>query len=138
MSNHLPPIDAASRLRAMQPTDALRERRPAGDDEDAATVRSRADVHFDGLPSEPPESVLDEIDAQMDRLDALKEANRSLRFDVSDPHHVRVEVLDGEGEVVRRVPPMEALQMATRDIIDATAGDERPEGQRSPGIDRRA
>ncbi|WP_210493829.1 hypothetical protein [Patulibacter sp. SYSU D01012] len=137
MSNNFSPIDAASRLR-LQAADAPRERRPVTDDQEVAAVPPRADVHFDGLPAEPPESVLDEIDAQMDRLDALKDAGRSLRFDVRDPHHVRVEVLDGAGEVVRRVPPMEALQMATEDIVSATYADERADGARPAGIDRRA
>lgn len=68
---------------------------------------------FDGLPAEPPADVLAEVDAAMERLEALRDRRLTLRFEVSEGQRVRIEVVDDEGNVVRRVPAIEAIEIIT-------------------------
>jgi hypothetical protein len=67
---------------------------------------------FDGIPSAPPLEVMAEVAAQFDRLDALRAEHVSLRFDVSESNRVRIEVVGEDGEVRRRIPVTEAMEIA--------------------------
>jgi hypothetical protein len=81
---------------------------------------------FDGIPATPPLEVMAEVAAQFDRLDALRAEHVSLRFDVSEGNRVRIEVIGEDGEVRRRIPVTEAMEIAAgeRPVLPP----ERPEG----------
>jgi hypothetical protein len=87
---------------------------------------------FDGVGSSLPPEVLAQIDAGFARLQELREQGLELRYDTSDAMRVKIDLVDVDGQVVRRVPPTEAM--------DIVAGDAEP--QRSgalPGrVDREA
>jgi hypothetical protein len=93
--------------------------------------------HFDGIPAAPPVEVMAQVAAQFDRLDALRAEQVSLRFDTGDGPHVRIEVVGEDGEVRRRIPATEALQIAAGER--PALPPERPEGpQGSFTFDREA
>ncbi|WP_320669659.1 hypothetical protein [Patulibacter defluvii] len=91
----------------------------------AAVPRAAADDELVGAV--PPPDVLAEVEAAAAAADALAEQGLELRYDVRDAHRVRIELVDGEGQVVRRIPPGEALDpeaLAERPAADPAA-DER-------------
>jgi flagellar protein FlaG len=62
------------------------------------------------LPASPPPEVLDEIGAAADRAHELASRNRELHFHKDkESGRVIVEVRDFEGNVIRTIPPSEAL-----------------------------
>jgi flagellar protein FlaG len=64
------------------------------------------------FPASPPPEVLDEIGAAADRADALAAADRELHFSVDDERgRVVVTVRDLAGNVIRTIPPSEALDV---------------------------
>jgi hypothetical protein len=72
----------------------------------------RVDTAELSLPASPPPEVLDEVDAAAARADALAAANRELHFRVDDKSgRVVVEVRDFDGNVIRTIPPSEALDI---------------------------
>jgi hypothetical protein len=104
------PIEPPSRVHETGPTDPRRVQvKPTPE----VPVIAAEQQPFDVLPSEPPAEVLAEIGAAMDQLDALKERQLSLRFDVRDGQRLRIEVVDDEGNVIRTVPATEAIEIVT-------------------------
>jgi hypothetical protein len=72
----------------------------------------RVDTAELSFPAFPPPGVLDEIGAAADRAEALAAANRELHFRVDDETgRVIVEVRDFDGNVIRTIPPSEALDV---------------------------
>jgi hypothetical protein len=72
----------------------------------------RVDTVELSLPAAPPPEVLDEVDAAAARAEALAAANRELHFRVDDETgRVVVEVRDFDGNVIRTIPPSEALEI---------------------------
>jgi FlaG protein len=64
------------------------------------------------LAASPPPTVLDEIGAAADRAQELAGLNRELHFRKDeDTGRVIVEVRDLEGNVIRTIPPSEALDV---------------------------
>jgi hypothetical protein len=64
------------------------------------------------LPPSPPPEVLDEIGAAADRVDALAALDRELHFRKdAESGRVIIEVRDFEGNVIRTIPPSEALDV---------------------------
>lgn len=78
----------------------------------AATAPTRpADVAQLGIPASPPPEVLDAVGVAADRAEAFAAENRELHFE-RDEHtgRVIVQVRDlTSGEVIRTIPPSEAL-----------------------------
>lgn len=70
----------------------------------------------DGIPAEPPPEVLDQIDAAAEVARQLQASGRELRFE-QDPRsgQLVIEVRDSAGQVLRRIPPTEALAIASRE-----------------------
>jgi flagellar protein FlaG len=66
----------------------------------------------DVIPASPPPEVLAEVDAAWERADALAAQNRELHFarDASTGRLV-IEVRTLDGEVVKTIPPSEALNV---------------------------
>ena len=86
----------------------------------AAPVRTAAAGSFpvtaeeakvDEVPAAPPPEVLDALDRAARVLDELAARQVTLRFKVTEDDRVRVEVRDGEGNVVRRIPATRVLEL---------------------------
>jgi FlaG protein len=72
----------------------------------------RVDTVELSLPASPPADVLDQVDAAAVRAEALAAANRELHFRLDDATgRVVVEVRDFDGNVIRTIPPSEALEI---------------------------
>lgn len=70
-------------------------------------------VDAQGIPASPPAEVLEEMHGAARVADALRAQGRELHFEASDGHVV-VQVRDlASGNVIRNVPPREALDIAT-------------------------
>jgi flagellar protein FlaG len=64
------------------------------------------------LPPSPPPEVLDEIGAAADRVDEMAAADRELHFRKDkETGRVIIEVRDFDGNVLRTIPPSEALNV---------------------------
>jgi len=88
---------------------------PVRDREPHAVPDDRDALHgpsFDGIPATPPAEVLADIDAAFDRLHEIRSQGLELRYDVGDGMRIRIDLVDARGDVVRRVPPTEALELA--------------------------
>jgi flagellar protein FlaG len=82
----------------------------SGDAQDAADVSSSE------IPASPPPEVLDAIDATGRVARNLRAQGRELHFvpaSESKDGRMRVEVRDLDGNVLRTIPPSEALDVAT-------------------------
>jgi hypothetical protein len=66
------------------------------------------------LRAEPPENALEAVQAAARAYEELRRSGRELRFE-SRSGIMRIEVYDGSGQLVRSIPPNEALAMASRD-----------------------
>jgi hypothetical protein len=75
--------------------------------EDASAVSAGA------IPATPPDEVLDALGAAADRHGELLAQGRELRFEADDRGGVQIELLDGDGNVLRAVSASEALDVAT-------------------------
>ena len=64
------------------------------------------------LPALPPSEILDEIGAAADRVDELAALDRELHFHKDkESGRIIIEVRDFEGNVIRTIPPSEALDV---------------------------
>jgi flagellar protein FlaG len=65
-----------------------------------------------GVPATPPADALREVDRAAERADELWSDNRELHFQMDEKSgRVIVQVRDREGEVIRTIPPSEALDI---------------------------
>ena len=62
----------------------------------------------------PSEAALAAVQTAARVYEHLKSNGRELRFEDTDTG-LRIEVYDGSGQLVRRIPPTEALALATRE-----------------------
>lgn len=106
------PIEPPSRVHETGPTDPRRIQVTPTPEVQVPVIAAEQQP-FDVLPAEPPADVLAEIGMAMDHLDALKERQLSLRFDVREGQRLRIEIVDDEGNVVRTVPATEAIEIVT-------------------------
>jgi len=133
-----------SDLRSTDPASRPQAAAPVGPAEPASRVPASPDVaagvsdeRFDGIPASPPPEVLEQVEAGFARLQELREQGLELRYDVSDAARVRIELVDANGEVVRRVPPTEALEQAVeRGPAASWPGVAHEDG--TAGVDRQA
>jgi hypothetical protein len=98
---------------ALSSTQPAAPRRAAGASAPVAPGRApQVDTAELSLPASPPPEVLDEVEAAAARAEALAAANRELHFRVDDETgRVVVEVRDFDGNVIRTIPPSEALDI---------------------------
>lgn len=101
-------------LPPVQPPVAPRRTAPApASDFSAHLARAKApagDIAVISLPPSPPPEVLDEVAAARDRAAELAASNRELHFSVDEEsNRVIVQVRDLAGNVIRTIPPSEAL-----------------------------
>jgi hypothetical protein len=117
MTRHVPSLPPVSGPVAWRP--------PAGPPPPAGTVPAaaaapvdRVELHGDAaVPAAPPAEVLDEVAVAGKVVAELHARGRQLRF-ASDPDTGRivVEVRDLDGNVLRRIPPYDALRIAAGDL----------------------
>ncbi len=71
-----------------------------------------------GLPGSPPVGVMREVAAAGERVDRLRETNRELRFNLNDDTgRVQIEIRDLVGNLIREIPPSEALEVASGALV---------------------
>jgi len=104
----LQPVQGTGAPRRTAPTPGFTldlARRPAAPE----PVRDSAVL---SLPASPPAEVLDAVGAAADRAAELRAANRELHFRKDEASgRVIVEVRDLDGNVIRTIPPSEALDV---------------------------
>jgi flagellar protein FlaG len=75
-------------------------------------------VTVDTLPASPPEHLLEEMHDAAQVADRLREQARELHFELVGDGRVQVEVRDLEGNVIRTIPPAQALEVAAGASLD--------------------
>jgi hypothetical protein len=105
----LPPVTPGVAMRRPAAT-------PAPTADFAATLAAvgvpKGDVAVISLPPSPPPELLDEVAAARDRVAELAADNRELHFSTDEETgRVIVQVRDLEGNVIRTIPPSDALQV---------------------------
>jgi hypothetical protein len=117
----IPSFDSTTTVARVVPAHLRRDDAPALTDAYVTKLDG-----FDGIPAAPPLEVMAEVAAQFDRLDALRAEQVSLRFEAGEGNRVRIEVIGEDGEVRRRIPATEAMEIAVgeRPVLPP----ERPEG----------
>jgi len=105
----LPPIQPGAAPRRSTPTG------PADFSAQLARASEPAgDVAVISLPPSPPPEVLDEVAAARDRAAELAASNRELHFRTDEETgRVVIQVRDLAGNVLRTIPPSEALAIMT-------------------------
>ena len=66
------------------------------------------------LQEEPAPEALEAVQFASDTFEQLRRAGRELRFS-TDGGIMRIEVYDGTGQLLRTIPPNEALALASRE-----------------------
>lgn len=84
----------------------------------SAPATPAGDVAVISLPPSPPPEVLDEVAAARDRAAELAAANRELHFRKDEATgRVIVQVRDLAGNVIRTIPPSEALAVMSGEPV---------------------
>jgi hypothetical protein len=101
-----------------RPDPASATNRPARPAPPGRTHQAEPAVTVEFLPSAPPPDALEAVDAAFERMEQLRAQNRELHF-AKDPAsgRVTVEVRDLDGNVIRTIPPSQAL-----DVMDGQMG----------------
>jgi FlaG protein len=106
MSFALPPI---GRSEHAQPPGRTEAPAPAGPE---AVVREKAPV--EKIPSTPPAEVWRAMNAAAHTAEEMRARDRELHFEKNpDTGRVMVEVRDGNGSLIRVIPPSEALAIVS-------------------------
>lgn len=109
MDFNLPPLGGVERAAQLQ--------RPAGA-QAAAFTQAAATVTVDTLPASPPDSVLEQMSAAAKVADTLHAQARELHFESVGNRRVVVQVRDLDGNVIRTIPPVTALDVAAGAPLD--------------------
>jgi hypothetical protein len=105
MSFALPPV---GRSEQAQPPGRTEAPAPAGSD---ALVRQKTPVET--IPSTPPAEVWRAMNAAAQHFEDMRARDRQLHFEKNpETGRVEVEVRDGNGDLIRVIPPSEALAAA--------------------------
>ena len=86
--------------------------RPPVEPPPAPVSATSLDVLYDVIPASPPPEVLAEVDAAWERAEQLAADNRELHFKTDESSgRVIIEVRSLDGEIVRTIPPSNALDV---------------------------
>lgn len=96
---------------ALPPTE-VRATQPVADAPKVEPDRNAGDV--EQLRQDPTNDAMAAVQTAARVYEQLKASGRELRFANTDVG-MRIEVYDGSGRLVRRIPPTEALAIATRE-----------------------
>ncbi|HXE44779.1 MAG TPA: hypothetical protein VN635_06250 [Conexibacter sp.] len=107
----------------IEPTtfETTHQRAPRAARAGAGEAQDAADVSSTEIPASPPADVLDAIDAAGRVAGELRAQGRELHFvpaAESGDGRMRIEVRDLDGNVLRTIPPSEALDVATGSPLD--------------------
>ena len=94
------------------PATRVRATQPVADAPKAEPDRRAGDVEQVGRA--PTTEAMEAVQVAARVYEQLKANGRELRFESTDIG-LRIEVYDGSGRLVRRIPPTEALAIATRE-----------------------
>ena len=94
------------------PPGEVRATQPVADAPKVEPDRNAGDV--EQLRREPANEAMEAVQTAARVYEQLKASGRELRFESTDIG-LRIEVYDGSGRLVRRIPPTEALAIATRE-----------------------
>jgi flagellar protein FlaG len=103
MDFNLPPLGGVER--------AAQSQRPKGV-KAAASTEAAVAVTVDTLPASPPDSVREEMFAAAQAADKLHAQARELHFEPVGDGRVIVQVRDLDGNVIRTIPAVRALDVA--------------------------
>lgn len=109
MDFNLPPLGGVER--------AAQAQRPKGV-KAAASTEPAAAVTVDTLPASPPDSVLAEMATAAEAADKLHAQARELHFETVGNGRVVVQVRDLDGNVIRTIPAVKALDVAAGAPLD--------------------
>lgn len=102
----------------LDPAGALRDVQ-RGRAQSAAAARAGSSA---SIPATPPPEVLEALDAAARVLEELASKRISLHFEYDDRvNQVRVQVVNGEGAVVREIPPSVLVDIAAGGPVPAVA-----------------
>ena len=90
--------------------ESVRRVTPPSGGTDAATRNH--DVVVDTLPASPPPDAMAEVERAAKRYEELHAMGRELRFSAGAHGRISVEVRNLDGEVLRRIPTVEAVEIA--------------------------
>lgn len=84
-----------------------------------AAVVGRDTAQFSEIPPNPPQEVLDAMDAASRAYQRLRADGRELRFaQDADTGRMTIEVRDLDGNLLRSIPPSKLLDVATGGVLD--------------------
>ncbi len=109
MDFNLPPVGGVERTSQAQRSSGVKA---------AASTEPVAAVTVDTLPASPPEHLLEEMYDASKVADMLRAQQRELHFEAVGAGRVVVEVRDLEGNVIRTIPPVAALDVASGKPLD--------------------
>jgi hypothetical protein len=103
MDFNVPPVGGVERTSQAQRSSGVKGSAPAG---------PVAAVTVDTLPASPPEHLFEEMYVASKVADTLRAQARELHFETVGDGRVVVEVRDLDGNVIRTIPPVGALDIA--------------------------
>jgi uncharacterized FlaG/YvyC family protein len=109
MDFNFPPVGGVERSSQAQRTSSVQA--PASSEPVAA-------VTVDTLPASPPEHLLEEMHDAARVADMLRAQQRELHFEAVGSGRVVVQVRDLDGNVIRTIPPVGALDVAAGKPLD--------------------
>ena len=109
MDFNLPPLGGIERTSQAQPTGGVTAAVPA---------EAVAAVTVDTLPASPPDEVLEQMAEASKVADTLRAQARELHFETSGSGRVVVQVRDLDGNVIRTIPAVKALDVAAGEPLD--------------------
>ena len=109
MDFNLPPVGGVERTGQAQRVSGVKA---------AASAEPVAAVTVDTLPASPPEHLLAEMYDASKVADQLRAQQRELHFEAIGTGRVVVQVRDLDGNVIRTIPPVAALDVASGKPLD--------------------
>lgn len=100
-----PVMSAPGAVAALRATTGVELAKTAVDETDTAVTHT--DVN------EPPNDALEAVQVASEAFEQLRRNGRELHFERDDNGVMRIDVYDGTGELLRSIPPNEALAIAS-------------------------
>jgi hypothetical protein len=110
MSFELSAVDASRALRVVPGRPGPQAAERSGAFADALRTETAGD-RLDAIPASPPPELADELLAAQRALEEMRARGRELHFEMADGR-VRIELRDLDGNVLREIPAIRALEIA--------------------------
>jgi uncharacterized FlaG/YvyC family protein len=102
-----PVLSAPGAVAALRATTGVQLDKTSVDETDRTTALNPADA------AEPPTAALEAVQVASEAFEQLRRNGRELHFEQDDNGVMRIDVYDGTGELLRSIPPNEALAIAS-------------------------